>query len=131
MVGVTSTRRSTAAPARSPAAIDVRCRATEATAVIDRAVAERSVGPDRLTLGTDNGTAYTSRSFPTRLAEQSITHRRGGYRDPKSQAFIESWFSKLKLRCISHEEFETLDEARDKIDAYIDRYHHRPHSSLN
>jgi hypothetical protein len=48
-------------------------------------------------------------------------HRRGGYRDPESQAFIESWFSKLKQRCIWREEFEALDEAREKIGRYVDR----------
>jgi putative transposase len=111
-------------------AIDVRCRATEAQAVLDQAVADRGVGPGTLTLGTDNGTAYTSRSFRARLTEHGIAHRRGGYRDPESQAFIESWFSKLKLRCVWREEFETLDEARTKINTYINNYHHRPHSGL-
>jgi putative transposase len=75
-------------------------------------------------------TAFTSRAFRARLAEHGITHRRGGYRDPESQAFIESRFSKLKQRCVWREEFETLDEARYKIGAYVDRYHHRPHSRL-
>jgi putative transposase len=112
-------------------AIDVRCRQVEATAVIDAAVAERGVPAGALTLGTDNGTAYTSRAFRARLNEQGIVHRRGGYRDPESQAFIESWFSKLKLRCVWREEFETLQEARSKIGAYIESYHHRPHSGLN
>jgi putative transposase len=111
-------------------AIDVRCRAAEATAVIDRAVAGRGVGPGELTLGTDNGTAFTSRAFRARLAERGIAHRRGGYRDPESQAFIESWFAKLKQRCVWREELDTLDEAREKIGAYIDGYHHRPHSGL-
>jgi transposase InsO family protein len=55
------------------------------------------------------------------LYELGISHRRGGYRDPESQAFIESWFSKLKQRCIWREEFETLDEARAAIGAYVDR----------
>ena len=110
--------------------LDVRCRADEAIAVIDRAVAERAIQPQTLTLGTDNDTAYTSKRLRARLAELAITHRRGGYRDPESQAFIESWFSKLKLRCVWREEFETLDEAREKIGAYIDRHHHRPHSRL-
>jgi putative transposase len=64
------------------------------------------------------------------LGELGITHRRGGYRDPESQAFIESWFAKLKQRCIWREEFETLDEARTAIGGYVDRYHHRPHSRL-
>jgi len=112
-------------------ALDVRCRAQEATAVIDAALARRQVAAGTLTLGTDNGTAYTSRSFRARLAERDIRHRRGGYRDPESQAFIESWFSKLKERCVWREEFETLEHARTTINAYIDAYHHRPHSSLN
>ena len=110
--------------------IDVRSRAQEASAVVERALHDRHVAGGQLTLGTDNGTAYTSRSFRSRLAEQEVAHRRGGYRDPESQAFIESWFSKLKLRCIWREEFETLEQAREKIGAYIDGYHHRPHSGL-
>ena len=111
-------------------ALDVRCRAQEATAVVDAAVAERRVEPGQLTLGSDNGTAFTSRAFRARLAEHGIAHRRGGYRDPESQAFIESWFGKLKQRCVWREEFETLEQAREAIGAYIDRYHHRPHSRL-
>jgi putative transposase len=111
-------------------ALDVRCRAREAMAVIDRALAERAIGPGELTLGTDNGTAFTSRAFRARLAEDGVAHRRGGYRDPESQAFIESWFSKLKHRCIWREEFETLDEARAAIAGYVDAYHHRPHQGL-
>ena len=110
--------------------LEVRCRAPEAIAVIETAPAQRGIGPGRLTLGTDNGSAFTSRAFRARLGELAITHRRGGYRDPESQAFIESWFSKLKQRCIWREEFETLDEAREKIGAYVDGYHHRPHSRL-
>jgi putative transposase len=111
-------------------ALDVRCRAAEATAVVDDAIAARGVGAGTLTLGTDNGTAFTSRAFRARLADHQVGHRRGGYRDPESQAFIESWFAKLKQRCIWREEFETLDEARAAIGAYIDTYHHRPHQGL-
>jgi transposase InsO family protein len=100
----------------------------------DRRHRLRHRGPQRCArnadVGTDNGTAFTSRAFRARLAEHEITHRRDGYRDPESQAFIESWFSTLKQRCVWREEFETLDEARYKIGVYIDRYHHRPHSRL-
>jgi putative transposase len=106
-------------------ALDVRCRAPEAVAVVDRAFAERGIGPDRLTLGTDNGSAFTSRTFRGRLAEHGIAPRRGGDRDPESQAFIESWFAS-KQRCIWREEFEILDEARHVIGNYVERYHHRP-----
>jgi putative transposase len=111
-------------------ALDVRCRAPEAIAVIEHGAAERGIEPGRLTLGTDNGSAFTSRAFRARLAELEITHRRGGYRDPESQAFIESWFAKLKHRCVWREEFETLDDARAAIGADVDRYHHRPHQGL-
>jgi putative transposase len=112
-------------------ALEVRCRAAEASAVIDQAVAERDIRPGELTLGTDNGTAFTSRAFRARLAELGIVHRRGGYRDPESQAFIESWFGKLKQRCVWRHEFETLDQAREVIGAYVIHYHHRPHSRLD
>jgi putative transposase len=111
-------------------ALDVRCRAVEAAAVVDAAVAARQIRPGELTLGTDNGTALTARAFRARLAEHGITHRRGGYRDPESQAFIESWFSKLKERCVWREEFETLEQARQVIGAHVESYHHRPHSGL-
>lgn len=111
-------------------ALDVRCRAQEAVAVVEGALHARNVGPETLTLGTDNGTAFTSRAFRARLAEHAVAHRRGGYRDPESQAFIESWFGKLKQRCVWREEFETLEQARTAIGAYVERYHHRPHQGL-
>src|SRR3954470_24646960 len=112
-------------------ALDVRCRAPEAIAVIDAAAAERGIAPGRLTLGTDNGSAFTSRAFRTRLGELGITHRRGGYRDPESKAFIELWFGKLKERLVWRSEFETAEHARKEIATYIDCYHHRPHSGLH
>jgi putative transposase len=80
--------------------LELRCRTDEPITLVDRAVAERGIPDGRLTLGTDNGSAFTSRRFRKRLAEHGITHRRGGYRDPESQAFIESWFGKLKERLV-------------------------------
>jgi putative transposase len=93
--------------------------------VIERAVVEKGVAPGTLTLGTDNGSAFTARATRTVLSEHRVAHRRGGYRDPESQAFIESWFSKLKERCVWRDEFETLDQAREVNAAHIDRYHYR------
>src|SRR3954454_14376596 len=89
--------------------LELRCRATEAIALIEQAATGRAVRPGRLTLGTDNGSAFTARAFKLVLTGLGIAHRRGGYRDPESQAFIESWFSKLKERCVWLHEFETLD----------------------
>jgi putative transposase len=111
--------------------IELRCRAEESIALIERAVIERAIAPGTLTLGTDNGSAFTARSFKQALSGLGIAHRRGGYRDPESQAFIESWFGKLKERLVWRVEFETLDQAREEVTDYVDRYHDRPHSSLD
>jgi len=53
-------------------ALDVRCRKDEAIAVIERAVADRDIRPGMLTLGTGNGSAYTSRR------RRTVTSRSGG-----------------------------------------------------
>ena len=45
--------------------LSLRCRAVEAIAVIERAVAEQGIRPGMLTLGTDNGSAFVARA--TRL----------------------------------------------------------------
>ena len=110
--------------------LELRCRADEAIAVVERAAALHGIEPGELTLGSDNGSAFTARRFRAKLAELGIRHRRGGYRDPESQAFIESWFGKLKQREVWLNEYETLDDARQGIGGYVDRYHHRPHSRL-
>jgi putative transposase len=108
----------------------LRCRAVEAFALIERAAAAYGIEEGELTLGSDNGSAFTARAFKACLVELGVRHRRGGYRDPESQAFIESWFGKLKEREVWLNEYETLDDARQGIGGYVDRYHHRPHSRL-
>jgi putative transposase len=110
--------------------LELRCRAIEAEQLIVRAAAAYAIEPGELTLGSDNGSAFTARRFRQTLNVLGIRHRRGGYRDPESQAFIESWFGKLKEREVWLNEYETLDDARRGIGGYVDRYHHRPHSSL-
>jgi putative transposase len=110
--------------------LSLRCRAVEAIAVIERAVFEQDIAAGTLTLGTDNGSAFTARATRLVISGLGLAHRRGGYRDPESQAFIESWFRYLKERCVWRHEFETLDQAREVIGAYIGHYHDRPHSRL-
>ncbi len=111
--------------------LELRCRALEAEQLIERTAAAYAIRDGELTLGSDNGSAFTARRFRAKLAVLGIRHRRGGYRDPESQAFIESWFGKLKEREVWLNEYETLDDARRGIGGYVDRYHHRPHSGLN
>ena len=110
--------------------LELRCRAIEAEQLIVRAAAVHGIQPGELVLGSDNGSAFTARRFRQALSGLGIRHRRGGYRNPESQAFIESWFGKLKEREVSLNEYQTLDQARQGIGGYVDRYHHRPHSGL-
>ena len=110
--------------------LDLRCRDDEAIAAVEAAVIARSVTSGQLTLGSDNGSQFTSRDLRSYLSDRGITHRRGGYRDPESQAFIESWFGQFKKRCAWREEWETIEHARVGIGAYVQTYHHRPHSGL-
>ncbi len=79
--------------------LDLRCRDDEGIEVVEGAALARGVASGQLTLGTDNGSQFTSRDFRKHLSARGITHRRGGYRDPESQAFIESWFGQFKKRC--------------------------------
>jgi putative transposase len=111
--------------------LELRRRAAEAIALVERGAFAHGIAPGQLTLGTDNGSAFTARRFKAVRSGLGIAHRRGGYRDPESQAFIESWFGKLKERLIWRSEYETLEQARSEIGTYVDRYHHRPHSSLD
>lgn len=78
--------------------LDLRGRTQEAVACVESAVLDRGVAVGTLTLGTDNGTQFTSRGFRRHICDHGIAHRRGGYRDPESQAFIESWFGQFKKR---------------------------------
>jgi putative transposase len=110
--------------------LELRCRDDEAMACVEAAVLARGVAAGTLTLGTDNGSQFTSRDFRRHLSARGITHRRGGYRDPESQAFIESWFGQFKKRLAWRSEWESLDQAREEIASYIQTYHQRPHSGL-
>ena len=95
--------------------LDLRARETEAIACLETALAKRGAESGKLALGTDNGPRFTSRRFRRYLNENGIAHRRGGYRDPESQAFIESWFGQFKKRLAWRAEWEILDQARKEI----------------
>ncbi len=110
--------------------LNLRCRDDEAIACVEAAALARNVTPGRLTLGSDNGSQFTSRDFRGHLSARGVAHRRGGYRDPESQAFIESWFGQFKKRCAWRAEWETIEQARQEICRYIEAYHRRPHSGL-
>jgi putative transposase len=90
-----------------------------AITVIERVVAEQGILPGTLILDTDNGSAFTARATRTVLSGLGVGR------------FIESWFSKLRERLIWRMEFETLEQLRVELAAYVNRYHHRPHSGMD
>ncbi len=111
--------------------LELRCRDDEAIEVVEAGVRSRRVGPGVLPLGTDNGSQFTSRDFRKHLSARGVTHRRGGYRDPESQAFIESWFGQFKKRCAWRSEWESIEQAREEVQHDVESYQRRPHSGLS
>jgi transposase InsO family protein len=67
--------------------------------------------------------AGRSRSLGVRVRRHLAPSRARRERRPRG-------FGKLKERLIWREEFETLDQARAAIGAYVERYHQRPHQFL-
>lgn len=55
--------------------LEPRCRTKEAIEVVAQAIYERNVIPGTLTLGTDNGTSFTSHGFVTYLKDVEVNHR--------------------------------------------------------
>lgn len=98
-------------------AVDVCTRSVEAIGCVEVAVLAHGIVAEQLTLGTDNGMQATSRDSRKHLSARGLTHRRGGCRDPESQAFIESWFGQSKKRCAWRTEWETIEDARIAIAA--------------
>jgi putative transposase len=86
------------------------------------AVTERCIRPGELTLSTDNGTAFTGRAFRARLAELGSSTGAAATATPNPRR-SSSWFSGLKQRCVSCEEFETSTKPAKVIGGYVDRYH--------
>jgi putative transposase len=51
---------------------------------------------------------------------------------PVENAYIESFNGKLREECLNLHWFKTIEEAKEKIEAWrLDYNEHRPHSALN
>jgi transposase InsO family protein len=64
--------------------LELRYRADEASALIERAAALYAIESGGLTLGSGNGSGFAACRFGATLAAFGIRHRRGGCRDPES-----------------------------------------------
>jgi putative transposase len=96
--------------------------------VLDRLCETREVPTSII---TDNGPEFTSKAVHT-WAEQrhiEIVHINPGR--PMENAFVESFQGYLRDECLNLQWFQTLGDARDKIERWKIEYNtERPHSSL-
>ena len=95
---------------------------------LERHVAEHGV-PVSITV--DHGTEFTSKAL------EEWAYRRGVKLDfirpgkPTENAHIESFNGRLRDECLNVEQFRSIDDAKQKIEAWrFDYNYRRPHSSL-
>lgn len=88
---------------------------------------------DRLpgTIVCDNGTEFTSKAMLKWSMDKGIKLNFIEPGKPTQNAFIESFNGKLRQECLRQHWFESLNEAREIVEAWRQDYNHvRPHSSL-
>jgi len=80
---------------------------------------------------TDQGSQFTSDAFTGTLKEADIKISMDGRGRALDNVFVERLWRSVKYECVYLNNFDTVLEAREKINAYFDFYNHiRPHQSL-
>ncbi len=77
-----------------------------------------------LTVRSDWGPQYIADAFGSELAWLGITHSHSFVREPQCNGVIERFIRTLKEQCVWLHRFESLDQARGIIGAFIERYNH-------
>ena len=96
--------------------------------VLERWVAEHGT-PVSITV--DHGTEFTSKALEAWAWERGVKLDFIHPGKPTENGFIESFNGRLRDECLNVQQFLSLDDARDKIEAWrLDYNHDRPHSSL-
>ncbi len=118
--------------------ISSRGRAQEAEAALEMGCLEEfgllyaSSSESRPVLRSDNGKTFTSKRFMGRCAQYGLSQEFITPYTPQQNGMIERWFRSLKEECIWLHNFETVEEATDKIEEWIAFYNEkRPHQALN
>lgn len=84
-----------------------------------------------LTLNSDNGCQFGARAFQRAVKSFGFKFTRTAYDTPEENAYIESFFGKLKEEEVWVKEYESIYEAEQSIGDWINKYNHeRIHSSL-
>jgi putative transposase len=114
--------------------LSVRCRTQEWRVALEEAVLQEfpnGVRGQGLRLVSDNGCQPSSRSFLKVTASLDIEPVFTSYNNPKGNAETERFMRTLKEELLWLEEFAGLDEAQEKLSAWIDFYNQRYlHSAL-
>ena len=84
-----------------------------------------------LTLRCDNGSQPCSKAFVEYLGGAGVKGQYTGYNAPDDNAYVERLIRTIKEEEIWPNEYDTLSEALEAIDAYVKYYNNeRIHSSL-
>ena len=78
-----------------------------------------------LTIRSDWGPQYLAHAFRTELAWLGISHSPSFVGEPQCNGVIERFIRTLKEQCLWLHRFDTLDQARTIIGAFIERYNHQ------
>lgn len=80
----------------------------------------------------DNGSEFISKEFDKWAYENGVTLDYSRPGKPTDNPFIESFNGSFRDECLNTHWFLSLEDAYEKINAWVDEYNHfRPHSSLN
>jgi putative transposase len=108
--------------------VDASLSAPRITRVLDGVIEQRG-RPDALRL--DNGPEFTSRCFLAWAEQRGIQLVFIQPGKPVQNSFIESFNGRFRDECLNANWFESLADARRKIEAWRQEYNqHRPHSAL-
>jgi transposase InsO family protein len=88
--------------------------------------------PNDLELRTDHGPQYTGADCEAFCARWRLNHTFAPVGRPTGNAVVERFIRTLKEELIWLQDWESADELRVAIDAWLQHYlHHRPHQALN
>jgi putative transposase len=97
--------------------LELRCRADEAIAVVERAAAAHAIEPGELTLGSDNGSAFTAAASAPASASLGSSIATAATATPNRRPLSRAGSENSKNGEVCLNEYETLDDARRGIGA--------------
>lgn len=109
-------------------AVGQRLRGEDVVAVCNRIVAQRGA-PVRIFV--DNGSEFSGKTFDLWAYHQKATIDFSRPGKPTDNCFIEPFNGSMRDECLNVHWFETIDEAKEKIEAWRVEYNEsRPHQAL-